>query len=96
MPKTTPPTERFQMELLIKGCSLQFKEGFSPGGFATQVVSFNQGQKPGLGAMKQAALLELIDKFIRENVEVRVTAILEEQFQAMPDKEPLGTTALPG
>lgn len=65
----------FEMELVVKGSSTILKEGFSPGGVVKQTVTFDVSDEEAAKALFAVELHRKMEDFLRESVEVRLTAL---------------------
>ena len=65
----------YEMELVIKDCQTQFKEGFSPGGLVKQVVVLHVPNEAVESWRHLDAVDDAIKQFLRNTVEVRVVEL---------------------
>ncbi|GBG14841.1 uncharacterized protein NMK_2442 [Novimethylophilus kurashikiensis] len=59
-----------EMELVIKDCKTVFAEGFIPGGFAKQIVTFKVRERDVDSPVFRMSVLDAGAAFMKENVDV--------------------------
>lgn len=65
----------YEMELVIKDCTKVFADGFVPGGFAKQTVTFKATDKEVEGPMFGLAVIKKGEDFLAENVKVVIREV---------------------
>lgn len=63
----------YAMELVINDCAKVFAEGFRPGGFAKQTVTFQATDQEMASPLFALAVLKKSEEFLAEHVKVVVT-----------------------
>lgn len=71
----------FEMELVINGCTKVFDEGFEPGGFSKQVVTFDVDEHKADSPMLMAAVHEAGQKFLASEVTVKIREVQEKESE---------------
>lgn len=69
----------FEMELVINGCTTVFDEGFAPGGFSKQTVTFEVDEAKADSPLFLAAVYDAGQKFLESQVSVNIREIPEQK-----------------